>query len=193
MTDHIRTLSSLSRFPIACVPNAGLPDEDGKYNETPEMLAGTIGRFVESGWVNVVGGCCGTGPDHIRLLVESVAGKAGHNPVHSHETRVSGIEALVVDEDTRPVIVGERTNVLGSRRFRRLINEGSFEEASEVGRRQVRSGAHVLDVCLQDPDRDEMSDVMTFLDFVTKMFKNPIFIDSTYAQVIEESLKRLHG
>ena len=106
MTDHIRTLSALSRFPIACIPNAGLPDEDGKYNETPEMLAGTIGRFVESGWVNVVGGCCGTGPDHIRLLVETVAGKTGHSPVDSHETRVSGIEALVVDQDTRPVIVG---------------------------------------------------------------------------------------
>ena len=193
MTDHIRTLSALSRFPIACIPNAGLPDEDGKYNETPEMLAGTIGRFVESGWVNVVGGCCGTGPDHIRLLVETVAGKAGHTPVDSHETRVSGIEALVVDQDTRPVIVGERTNVLGSRRFRRLINEGSFEEASEVGRRQVRSGAHVLDVCLQDPDRDEMSDVMTFLDFVTKKVKTPIMIDSTDASVIEESLKRLQG
>ena len=193
MTDHIRTLSALSRFPIACIPNAGLPDEDGKYNETPEMLAGTIGRFVEAGWINVVGGCCGTGPEHIRLLVETVAGKAGHTPVDSHETRVSGIEALVVDQDTRPAIVGERTNVLGSRRFRRLINQGSFEEASEVGRRQVRSGAHVLDVCLQDPDRDEMSDVMTFLDFVTKKVKAPIMIDSTDARVIEESLKRLQG
>ena len=157
------------------------------------MLAGTIGRFVESGWVNVVGGCCGTGPDHIRLLAETLAGKAGPSPVHSHETRVSGIEALVVDQDTRPVIVGERTNVLGSRRFRRLINRGSFEEASEVGRRQVRSGAHVLDVCLQDPDRDEMADVMTFLDFVTKKVKTPIMIDSTDALVIEESLKRLQG
>ena len=193
MTDHIRTLSGLSRFPIACIPNAGLPDEDGRYNETPEMLAGTIGRFVESGWVNVVGGCCGTGPDHIRLLVEAVDGKAGHSPVDSQETRVSGIEALLVDQDTRPVIVGERTNVLGSRRFRLLINRGSFEEASEVGRRQVRSGAHVLDVCLQDPDRDEMADVMTFLDFVTKKVKTPIMIDSTDARVIEESLKRLQG
>ena len=193
MTDHIRTLAGLCRFPIACIPNAGLPDEDGKYNETPEMLARTIGRFVESGWVNVVGGCCGTGPDHIRLLVETVASKAGRSPVHSSETRVSGIETLVVDQDTRPVIVGERTNVLGSRRFRRLINQGSFEEASEVGRRQVRSGAHVLDVCLQDPDRDEMADVMTFLDFVTKKVKTPIMIDSTDARVIEESLKRLQG
>ena len=193
MTDHIRTLSALSRFPVACVPNAGLPDEDGKYNETPEMLANTIGRFAESGWLNVVGGCCGTGPEHIRLLAQRVAATAARGPVSLPETRVSGIEALVIDADTRPVIVGERTNVLGSRRFRRLISRGSFEEAAEVGRRQVRNGAHVLDVCLQDPDRDEMSDVTTFLDILTKKVKSPIMIDSTDAGVIEESLKRLQG
>ena len=193
MTDHIRTLSALSRFPVSCVPNAGLPDEDGRYNETPEMMANTIGRFVESGWLNLVGGCCGTGPEHIRLLVQKVAGKPARKPVESHETRVSGIEALVVNEDTRPAIVGERTNVLGSRRFRRLIGEGSIEEASEIGRRQVRSGAHVLDVCLQDPDRDEVSDMVQFLDHLTKKVKTPIMVDSTDAHVIEEALKRLQG
>ena len=99
----------------------------------------------------------------------------------------------MVDEDTRPAIVGERTNVLGSRRFRRLIGRGSFEEAAEVGRRQVRNGAHVLDVCLQDPDRDEMADIIEFLDLVTKKVKSPIMVDSTDAAVIEESLKRLQG
>ena len=80
MTDHIRTLASLSRFPIACIPNAGLPDEDGKYNETPEMLANTISRFIESGWVNVIGGCCGTGPEHIRLLSETAQHKSTRIP-----------------------------------------------------------------------------------------------------------------
>ena len=193
MTDHVRTLAGLSRVPIACVPNAGLPDENGNYNETPEMLAATIQRFIEAGWVNLVGGCCGTGPEHIRLLSETAAGKAERRPVASSETRVSGIEALVVDEDTRPVIVGERTNVLGSRRFRRLIARGSFEEASEVGRRQVRNGAHVLDVCLQDPDRDELADVNLFLDYLTKKVKAPIMVDSTDAHVIEEALKQLQG
>ena len=193
MTDHIRTLASLSRFPVACLPNAGLPDEDGKYNETPEMLAAAIGRFIANGWLNVIGGCCGTGPEHIRLLAERAASATPRTPVKSHESRVSGIEALVVDEDTRPAIVGERTNVLGSRRFRRLIGRGSFEEAAEVGRRQVRNGAHVLDVCLQDPDRDEMSDIIEFLDLVTKKVKSPIMVDSTDAAVIEESLKRLQG
>ncbi len=193
MTDHIRTLSGLSRFPVACLPNAGLPDEDGQYNETPEMLATALGRFIQSGWVNVIGGCCGTGPEHIRLLGEKADGAAPRQTVHLKESRMSGIEALVVDEDTRPAIVGERTNVLGSRRFRRLIGRGSFEEAAEVGRRQVRNGAHVLDVCLQDPDRDELSDITTFLDLVTRKVKSPIMIDSTDAAVIEESLKRLQG
>ncbi len=193
MTDHIRTLAGLSRFPVACLPNAGLPDEDGKYNETPEMLSAAIGRFIENGWLNVIGGCCGTGPEHIRLLAERAGSATNRVPVKLKESRVSGIEALVVDEDTRPVIVGERTNVLGSRRFRRLIGRGSFEEAAEVGRRQVRNGAHVLDVCLQDPDRDEMADVIEFLELVTKKVKSPIMVDSTDAAVIEESLKRLQG
>jgi len=193
MTDHIRTLASLSRFPVACVPNAGLPDEDGNYNETPEGLAETVGRFAESGWVNLVGGCCGTVPEHVQLLVDMAAGKPVRPLVNSSETRVSGIDALVVDDDVRPAIVGERTNVLGSRRFRRLIAEGSFEEAAEIGRRQIRNGAHILDVCLQDPDRDEAADVAQFLDLVSKKVKAPIMIDSTDASVIELALMRLQG
>ena len=195
MTDHLRTLAGLSRFPVACVPNAGLPDENGTYNETPDMMASTLARFMDQGWVNLVGGCCGTVPDHIRLLGETAAGRSPRlaSTDEAVETRVSGIESLVVDEDTRPVIVGERTNVLGSRRFRRLIAQGSFEEAAEVGRRQVRNGAHILDVCLQDPDRDEMSDVLTFLELLVKKVKAPIMIDSTDANVVEESLKRLQG
>ena len=193
MTDHVRTLAALSRFPVACVPNAGLPDETGKYNETPQMMADTIGRFVRAGWLNLVGGCCGTGPEHIRLLDSLVEGKAPRVPAKSRETRVSGIEALVIDEDLRPAVVGERTNVLGSRKFRRLIDEGAFEEAAEVGRHQVRNGAHLLDVCLQDPDRDELSDMRKFLDILTKKTKAPLMIDSTDTQVIEEALKRVQG
>ena len=193
MTDHVRTLAALSRFPIACVPNAGLPDENGKYNETPAMMAGSIGRFVESGWTNLVGGCCGTTPQHIRLLTQVAATAHPRESVHRHETRVSGIEALVVDEDVRPVIVGERTNVLGSRRFRRLISEGAFEEAAELGRTQVRNGAHLLDVCLQDPDRDEMADMIRFLGYLNRKVKAPIMVDSTDADVVEEALTRLQG
>ncbi len=193
MTDHIRTLAALSRFPVACLPNAGLPDEDGNYNETPEMMAATIGRFLEAGWNNLIGGCCGTTPEHIRLLAQLAAGKPARSPAATAETRVSGIESLVVNDDVRPAIVGERTNVLGSRRFRRLISDGGFEEAAEVGRRQVRNGAHVLDVCLQDPDRDETADMVALLDVLTKKVKAPIMIDSTDSAVIETALKRLQG
>ena len=193
MTDHIRTLSSLSKFPVACLPNAGMPDEDGNYNETPENMAETVGRFAESGWVNIVGGCCGTVSEHIKLLSEMAEGKTVRSINEIPDSRVSGIESLLIDDDVRPVIVGERTNVLGSRQFRRLIKEGSFEEAAEVGRRQVRNGAHILDVCLQDPDRDESADVAEFLDLVTKKVKAPIMIDSTDASVIELALTKLQG
>src|SRR5579885_1008155 len=164
MTDHLRTLAEISRFPVACVPNAGLPDEEGHYHETPEILAGKIQRFLEQGWLNVIGGCCGTTPEHIRLLAQVAA---GHKPrIASPPVRsaVSGIETLIIDDATRPVIVGERTNVLGSRKFKRLVAEGKFEEASEIGRQQVRRGAHILDVCLQDPARNEMEDVTRFLE-----------------------------
>ncbi len=193
MTDHIRTLAGLSRFPVASVPNAGMPDEDGRYNETPEAMVETLGRFVDSGWVNLLGGCCGTVNDHIRLLASMAKDKPPRALVEFHETRVSGIDALLIDDQVRPAIVGERTNVLGSRRFRRLINDGAFEEAAEVGRRQARSGAHVLDICLQDPDRDESKDMAQFLDLVTKKVKAPIMIDSTDHRVIELALKRLQG
>ena len=193
MTDHIRTLSSLSKFPVACLPNAGMPDEDGNYNETPENMAETVGRFAESGWVNIVGGCCGTVSEHIKLLSEMAEGKTVRSVNEIPDSRVSGIESLLIDDDVRPVIVGERTNVLGSRQFRRLIKDGSFEEAAEVGRRQVRNGAHILDVCLQDPDRDESADVAEFLDLVTKKVKAPIMIDSTDASVIELALTKLQG
>ena len=193
MTDHVRTLSGLSRGNVACVPNAGLPDEDGNYNETPEMVATTLMRFADNGWLNVAGGCCGTGPEHIRQIAEGMRGKSPRIGNPEIETRVSGIEAVVVNEDTRPTIVGERTNVLGSRRFKRLISGDRFEEAAEVGRRQVRNGAHVLDVCLQDPDRDETEDVIRFLDQLNRRVKAPIMVDSTDAAVIEESLKRLQG
>src|SRR5271166_2687431 len=193
MTDHLRTLSDISKFFVACVPNACLPDEEGHYNETPAMLAGKIARFAENGWVNLVGGCCGTTPEHIRLLVQAVAGKRPRARSTLRRSVVSGIETLVIDNDTRPVIVGERTNVLGSRKFKRLIADGKVEEAAEVGRVQVRRGAHILDVCLQDPDRDEMADVTRFLEIEVKKVKVPLMIDSTDHRVIEESLKRTPG
>jgi 5-methyltetrahydrofolate--homocysteine methyltransferase len=193
MTDHLRTLAEISRFPVACVPNAGLPDEEGNYNETPASLSGKLDRFVASGWVNLVGGCCGTTPAHIRALAQMAAGRPHREISAPRRSIISGIESLVIDDDTRPVIVGERTNVLGSRKFKRLIGTAKFEEAAEIGRLQVRRGAHVLDICVQDPDRDELADMSALLFTLVKKVKVPLMIDSTDARVIEESLKRTPG
>ncbi len=193
MTDHLRTLASLSRFPVACVPNAGLPDEDGNYNETPARLAAKLAEFADRGWVNVVGGCCGTVPEHIARIAEAVAGKRPRRPAPVRRSVVAGVEAYEISDERRPVIVGERTNVLGSRKFRRLIAEERYEEAAEIGRAQVRKGAAILDVCLQDPDRDEAADLVRFLDVLVKKVKVPIMIDSTDPRAIEEALKHLQG
>jgi 5-methyltetrahydrofolate--homocysteine methyltransferase len=194
MTDHLRTLSEISRFPVACVPNAGLPDgETHRYNETAEILTRKLERFVDEGWINLLGGCCGTTPGHIRALTEMVRARPRRKIPDMRRSAVSGIETLIIDDSTRPAIVGERTNVLGSRKFKRLIAEGKIEQAAELGRVQVRRGAQVLDVCLQDPDRNETADVTAFLEMLVKKVKVPLMIDSTDARVIEEALKRTPG
>jgi len=193
MTDHLRTLSALSRFPVACVPNAGLPDEELRYNETPVVLTDKLERFVEAGWVNLIGGCCGTTPAHIRALGAMAARHRRREIPQVERCVVSGIETLVIDDSTRPIVVGERTNVLGSRKFKRLVAQGKIEEAAEVGRLQVRRGAHILDICLQDPDRDESGDMKAFLETLVKKVKVPLMIDTTDARVMEEALKRVPG
>ncbi len=193
MTDHIRSLSALAKTLTSCYPNAGLPDADGKYSETPDSLTAELERFMKEGWVNIVGGCCGTTPAHIRALAAAAAGKKPRRvPIHS-KTLVSGIDLLEVDVDNRPVLVGERTNVLGSRKFKRLIAEGQFEAAAEIARAQVKNGAQVIDVCLQDPDRDEVADVNAFLERAIRMVKAPLMIDSTDAKVMELGLKWSQG
>lgn len=193
MTDHLRTLASISRFPISVFPNAGLPDEEGHYHESPEQLARTVGRFCAEGWVNIVGGCCGTTAMHIQALAQVATRHQPRRFVGPRRCVVSGIEVQVIDDETRPVLVGERTNVLGSRKFKELIAAGDFEQAAEVGRAQVRKGAHILDVCLQDPDRNEIEDMRRFLETLVKKVKVPLMIDSTDAAVIEEALKRTPG
>ncbi|MGI8784834.1 MAG: methionine synthase, partial [Acidobacteriota bacterium] len=188
MTDHIRAAAELARTRVACVPNAGLPDEDGNYLETPAMIGAVLGRFIAEGWVNLVGGCCGTTAAHIRVLAGLAAGgRPRAIPAHQR-CFVSGIENVEIEESNRPLLVGERTNVLGSRLFKQLIQAGKYEEASEIARRQVRNGAHIIDICLQDPDRDEISDMQSFLSHVIHKVKVPFVIDSTDARVMEEAL-----
>jgi len=193
MTDHIRALSELAKTRIGCVPNAGLPDEDGNYLETPQMVANVVGRFAEHGWLNVVGGCCGTGPAHVTALSQ-MAAKATPRPVPSHQRALySGIDWTEATEDNRPLLVGERTNVIGSRRFKRLIVEEQFERASEIARAQVKKGAAIVDVCLANPDRDELADIERFLEQVVTRVKAPLMIDSTDAVVIERALTWCQG
>jgi len=193
MRDHIRTLSGISRFPTAVIPNAGLPDEDGNYNLDPGNLSKTLNEFGQEGWLNIVGGCCGTNEGHIKQLAEIASNLEPRKLATESSTFVSGLDPFVIEEENRPVLVGERTNVLGSRMFKRLVAESKWEEMSEIGRAQVRGGAQVLDVCLQDPDRDEVYDVVKFLEYLTKKIKVPIMLDSTDSTVIEEALKYTPG
>ncbi len=193
MTDHIRTLAGLARFGVSCIPNAGLPDEHGQYHETPETLAKKLERFADEGWLNLTGGCCGTTPEHIRLLSQMVRGKKPRKAAPVRRSAVSGLEPLAVEDDRRPYLVGERTNVIGSRLFKEMVIAGKWEEGAEVGRRQVRNGAHILDVCLANPDRDEKADMARFMDEVVKKVKIPLMIDSTDAAVMETALLRCQG
>jgi 5-methyltetrahydrofolate--homocysteine methyltransferase len=193
MTDHLRTLARIARTRVACVPNAGLPDENGKYLETPEMIARTLGRFGDAGWLNLVGGCCGTTAEHVRALVEAAPKMKVREIPNSRRSALSGVDYLEVADDNRPVIVGERTNVLGSKKFKELIRDGKFDEATEIAKAQVRRGAQVIDVCLQDPDRSESADVRNFLELVIKKVRVPLMIDTTSAHVIDEALTYCQG
>jgi 5-methyltetrahydrofolate--homocysteine methyltransferase len=193
MTDHLRTLAQIATGFVTVYPNAGLPDERGQYGETPESLAFKMKRFVDEGWVNLVGGCCGTTPAHIKALSRLVSGRPPRRPATREPQAVSGIETLYPTEDNRPVFVGERTNVIGSRRFKELIAAGQVEEAAEIGRAQVRGGAQVLDVCLANPDRDEAADMDRFMAALTRKVKVPLMIDSTDADVIELALRHCQG
>jgi len=193
MQDHLRSLSDISTTYVHCYPNAGLPDEEGHYHESPQSLATKLEGFAKKGWLNIVGGCCGTTPEHIRVMSEKLAGYAPRKPVEDHPHTVSGIEPLIYDDSMRPLLVGERTNVIGSRKFKRLIADEKFEEASEIARAQVKRGAHVIDVCLADPDREEMEDVEKFLGHVINKVKVPLMIDSTDEAVIERALTYSQG
>ncbi|MFE8700726.1 methionine synthase [Cytobacillus sp. FJAT-54145] len=194
MQDHIRSLSNLSSSAVSCYPNAGLPDEEGNYHETPESLAQKLAGFASEGWLNIVGGCCGTTPEHIKAIAEKMKDFSPRKSVENKLHMVSGIEPFIYDDPTlRPIMVGERTNVIGSRKFKRLIGEGKFEEASEIARAQVKGGAHVIDICMADPDRDELVDMENFIIEVVKKVKVPLVIDSTNEEVIEKALSYSQG
>ena len=194
MTDHIRTLSQLTGEFVSCYPNAGLPDEEGKYLETPTSLAAQVEKFVDHGWLNLVGGCCGTTERHIRALAQMAEGKKPRQrPAEQHRAIYSGIETIEAEDSTRPLLVGERTNVIGSRLFKNLVAEEKWEEASEIARRQVRGGAHIVDVCLQSTERDEKKDIPPFYEKLIRKVKAPVMIDTTDPSAIAQALTYCQG
>src|SRR5215813_2826762 len=194
MTDHIRTLSGLTSEYVSCYPNAGLPDEEGKYLETPESLAAQLEKFVDHGRLNLVGGCCGTTEKHIRAISHMAEGKRPRlRPGESHRAVYSGIETIEAEESTRPLLVGERTNVIGSRLFKNLVAEEKWEEATEIARRQVKGGAHVVDVCLQSTERDEKKDIEPFYEKLIRKVKAPVMVDTTDPAAVEMALTYCQG
>lgn len=193
MRDHIRTLSDMARTAISCYPNAGLPDENGNYHESPDSLAQKLAGFAEQGWLDIAGGCCGTTPAHIAAMADKMSHFAPRTISGEHPPALSGIDPVYVEADNRPYMIGERTNVLGSRKFKRLIVEGKYEEASEIARAQVKNGAQVIDVCVQDPDRDEAQDIQLFLELVAKKVKVPLMIDTTDPEVLDLALTYCQG
>lgn len=193
MTDHLRTIHETAIPLVSCYPNAGLPDEDGNYRETPDSLASVLERFARNGWLNLVGGCCGTTPDHIRVIAQMAESYSPRRYAPRRRSVFSGIEVAEVSEDNRPLLVGERTNVVGSRRFKRLITEEEFERASEIGRAQVKGGAQILDINLENPDRDELSDIDSFYSLLIRKVKVPMMIDSTDPVAVERALTYCQG
>ena len=194
MTDHLRTLNDMAHSYISCYPNAGLPNDEGKFDETPGSLAAQVQRFIDNGWLNFVGGCCGTTPEHIAAIAKMAEGrKPRPRPKSQHRAYYSGVEFVEADDSNRPLIVGERTNVIGSRLFKNLVNAEKWEEASEVAKRQVRNGAHVIDVCLQQSERDERLDIPEFYEKLIRKVHAPFMIDTTDPKAVEQSLTYCQG
>lgn len=194
---HIEELSRLADTFVSVHPNAGLPNAFGGYDQDAETMAALIGEFADSGFVNLVGGCCGTRPEHIAALGEAIHGKAPRvAPQRPRACRLSGLEPLNIDADSLFVNVGERTNVTGSARFRKLIEAGDFAGALDVARQQVDSGAQIVDVNMDEGMLDSEAAMQTFLDLLATepdIARVPIMIDSSKWSVIETGLKCLQG
>ncbi len=193
----IAELARKSPWPVSCHPNAGLPDASGNYGETPESMAAVMSELVDEGLVNIIGGCCGTTPEHIALYPAIVKGKAPHVPPSvKPEMRLSGLEMLEVTPDKNFINVGERCNVAGSRKFLRLIKEGAYEEAIAIARKQVEDGAQVIDINMDDGLLAAGREMCRFLNLLAAepdIARVPVMIDSSKWEVIESGLKCVQG
>ncbi len=197
MRPSLHELAGVCEAAVSCHPNAGLPNEFGGYDLSPEAMAASIGEFARAGLLNIAGGCCGTTPDHIAAIAAAV-GEVAPRPIPrtSRRTRLSGLEPLVIGPGSLFVNVGERTNVTGSRRFARLIRENDYEAAVEVARQQVRGGAQIVDVNMDEGLLDSQAAMVRFLNLLAAepgIARVPVMIDSSRWEVIEAGLRCVQG
>ncbi|SFK22277.1 methionine synthase (B12-dependent) [Pseudovibrio ascidiaceicola] len=197
MRAHVDEISRVADTLVCAYPNAGLPNEFGEYDESPEYMAGLMKEFAESGLVNVVGGCCGTTPDHIKALADAMEGlKPRALPEVPRLMRLSGLEPFTFTKEVNFVNVGERTNVTGSARFRKLIKNDDYNAALDVARSQVENGAQIIDINMDEGLLDSEEAMVTFLNLIAAepdIAKVPVMIDSSKWTVIEAGLKCVQG
>src|SRR3954471_14243886 len=197
MRAHIAEIARIADTLVCAYPNAGLPNEFGRYDESPEFMASLLAEFADAGLVNVVGGCCGTTPDHISAIARAVEGKVPRPvPEIPRMLRLSGLEAFTLTAEIPFVNVGERTNVTGSARFRKLVTTGDYTTALEVARDQVENGAQIIDVNMDEGLLDSEKAMVTFLNLVAAepdIARVPVMIDSSKFAVMEAGLKCVQG
>jgi 5-methyltetrahydrofolate--homocysteine methyltransferase len=197
MRPYLEELSRIAPCFVSCHPNAGLPNEFGGYDETPAQMQRVLCEFAENGWLNVVGGCCGTTPEHIRVIAEGMESIAPRpRPSIPGYSRLSGLEPLTLRPEGNFIVIGERTNVTGSKKFARLVRSGDYETALEVARDQVANGANVLDVNMDEALLDGEKAMSTFLHLIAsepEIARVPLMIDSSKWSVIEAGLKCVQG
>ncbi|HWE91988.1 MAG TPA: methionine synthase, partial [Pseudonocardiaceae bacterium] len=197
MRPHVAELARLADIYTACHPNAGLPNAFGGYDQTPDETAELLHEFAQSGLVNIVGGCCGTTPAHIERIAAAVSGMPPRQvPAPRPRTRFSGLEPFEIGPDTGLVLIGERTNVTGSARFRRLVESGDFQAAADVAVQQARGGANLLDVNMDADLLDSEAAMTTFLNLIAtepEVARIPIMVDSSRWSVLEAGLRCVQG
>ena len=194
---HIEEVSSLASCYVSTHPNAGLPNEFGEYDQSPEEMAEIIREFAQQGFINIVGGCCGTTPDHIKTIVSRIKNCSPREiPLLNEATRLSGLEPLNIDDSTLFINIGERTNVTGSAKFARLIREENFDEALEVARQQVEAGAQIIDINMDEGMLDSEEAMEKYLKLIASepdISRVPLMIDSSKWEIIETGLKCIQG
>ena len=197
MRPYIQTLSKEAPFFVSAYPNAGLPNEFGEYDESPEMMASQVEGFMRDGFINIIGGCCGSTPDHIRAIAEAATRYQPRQiPAPEPYQKLSGLEPLKITEITNFVNIGERTNVTGSKAFARLIKAGDYEAALAVARQQVENGAQIIDVNMDEGMLDSVEVMATYLNLIAAepdIARVPLMIDSSKWEVIEAGLKCVQG